>query len=65
MMDKVASRIGKCPRCGQGIRLDATNPWRPFCSRRCKLVDLGEWLDGRYRLPAEESAPQDHSREDQ
>jgi endogenous inhibitor of DNA gyrase (YacG/DUF329 family) len=34
------------------------NPFRPFCSERCKLVDLGNWLDGAYAVPAapEESA---------
>lgn len=64
-MDKLPSRIGKCARCGQGIRLDATNAWRPFCSRRCKLIDLGEWLDGQYRIPAEELPPRDHSPNDQ
>ena len=24
--------------------------WRPFCSERCKLLDLGNWVDGRYRV---------------
>jgi uncharacterized protein len=27
--------------------------WRPFCSERCKLLDLGKWIDGKYRIPAE------------
>jgi hypothetical protein len=27
--------------------------WRPFCSERCKLLDLSRWLDGAYRVPAE------------
>lgn len=27
--------------------------WRPFCSKRCKLADLGRWLSGDYRIPAE------------
>ena len=27
--------------------------WRPFCSERCKLADLGRWLSGDYRIPAE------------
>jgi endogenous inhibitor of DNA gyrase (YacG/DUF329 family) len=30
------------------------NPYRPFCSERCKLADLGSWLNGDYRLPADE-----------
>ncbi len=28
--------------------------WRPFCSRRCQMVDLGRWFEGAYRLPGEE-----------
>ena len=27
--------------------------WRPFCSERCKLLDLARWADGKYRVPAE------------
>jgi len=29
------------------------SPWRPFCSERCKLVDLAAWADERYRIPGE------------
>ena len=28
--------------------------WRPFCSKRCQMVDLGRWLQGHYRLPGDE-----------
>ena len=28
--------------------------YRPFCSSRCKLIDLGNWIDGSYRLPTED-----------
>ena len=27
------------------------NPYRPFCSERCKLIDLGQWATGAYRIP--------------
>jgi len=27
------------------------NPWRPFCSERCKLIDLGAWASESYRVP--------------
>ena len=58
-------RIAACPRCGASTRLDPQNPWRPFCSERCKLIDLGDWMSGRYALPVqEEGAPQnDEQRE--
>ena len=32
--------------------------WRPFCSERCKLVDLARWADGTYRLPGEPVTPE-------
>lgn len=47
-------RIGACPQCGQSTRLDDSNRWRPFCSERCKLIDLGGWFEGRYRVPSDE-----------
>lgn len=40
----------RCPLCGK----PAAAPHRPFCSRRCAELDLGRWLDGRYRIPTEE-----------
>lgn len=40
-----------CPHCGEPARLGETNPYRPFCSRRCKLIDLGDWLDEGNRIP--------------
>jgi endogenous inhibitor of DNA gyrase (YacG/DUF329 family) len=42
----------RCPHCGkQSDWYD--NPFRPFCSERCKLIDLGAWADDRYRIPGE------------
>lgn len=35
------------------------NPAFPFCCGRCKLVDLGNWLDERYRVPGESVGPED------
>ena len=43
----------KCPTCKQEIQWDA-NPFRPFCSERCRLVDLGAWSAGDYRVPCNE-----------
>ncbi len=40
-----------CPICARRVAPRAENPASPFCSPACKLVDLGRWLDGRYRLP--------------
>ncbi|HSH06748.1 MAG TPA: DNA gyrase inhibitor YacG [Burkholderiales bacterium] len=40
-----------CPRCGSATTFSAANRWRPFCSERCKIVDLGNWASERYRVP--------------
>jgi hypothetical protein len=40
-----------CPTCGQAVALEGEARWRPFCSERCKLIDLGDWLDEKRRIP--------------
>ena len=40
-----------CPRCGALAAFRVENRWRPFCSERCKLIDLGDWAAERYRVP--------------
>jgi endogenous inhibitor of DNA gyrase (YacG/DUF329 family) len=45
----------KCPRCGKEAEYEG-NEHRPFCSERCKLLDLGAWADGEYSLPSQSSA---------
>lgn len=40
----------KCPTCGSEFVYDPTSKWRPFCSRRCKMADLGNWMEGVYRI---------------
>lgn len=39
-----------CPTCGKTASWQ-DNPFRPFCSERCKLVDLGRWVSDEYRVP--------------
>jgi endogenous inhibitor of DNA gyrase (YacG/DUF329 family) len=46
-------RTVACPRCGAPSLFSAENRWRPFCSARCKLIDLGAWASEAYRVPAE------------
>ncbi len=43
-----------CPRCGAATSFTPDNKWRPFCSERCKMIDLGAWASESYRVPAEE-----------
>jgi endogenous inhibitor of DNA gyrase (YacG/DUF329 family) len=40
----------RCPSCRDAVRWE-DNPHRPFCSERCRLVDLGAWVTERYRVP--------------
>ena len=45
----------RCPACGGPSRYAADNPWRPFCSQRCKLHDLGAWANERFRVEAQDA----------
>jgi endogenous inhibitor of DNA gyrase (YacG/DUF329 family) len=49
-----AQPVVACPRCGAPAEFSPANRWRPFCSERCKLVDLGNWASERYRVPETE-----------
>ena len=46
--------IVSCPTCGKAVEWGAQSPYRPFCSERCKLTDLGQWANEHYRVPADE-----------
>jgi uncharacterized protein len=54
--------IVKCPKCGKEASMTG-NPYRPFCSERCKLLDLGNWISGSYRLPEENDTPENNTTE--
>jgi endogenous inhibitor of DNA gyrase (YacG/DUF329 family) len=51
--------MARCPICKKNARPRTENPAYPFCSPRCKQVDLGKWLNEEYRVPAEESSSSD------
>ncbi|BAL23007.1 DNA gyrase inhibitor YacG [Azoarcus sp. KH32C] len=50
-------RTVKCPQCGAPVPWVPESRYRPFCSERCKQIDLGAWASESYRMPA--SAPGD------
>ena len=53
-------RTVACPTCGKQAPFAESNRWRPFCSERCRLADLGAWASESYRIPAkpgEDEAP--------
>lgn len=43
----------ECPSCRRAVLLRPENPCFPFCSERCRAIDLGRWLGGEYRIPVE------------
>nr|WP_326537725.1 DNA gyrase inhibitor YacG [Pseudorhodoferax sp.] len=45
-----------CPQCRQPTLYGPDNPWRPFCSARCRGLDLGAWASESYRVPASGSS---------
>jgi endogenous inhibitor of DNA gyrase (YacG/DUF329 family) len=49
----------RCPTCKKPCEYAPSNPWRPFCSERCKLIDLGEWASGERRIPGKPAPVED------
>lgn len=47
----------RCPACGGDSVYAPTNPYRPFCSARCKGIDLGAWASEEFRVPDENTPP--------
>ncbi|MCC6535095.1 MAG: DNA gyrase inhibitor YacG [Burkholderiales bacterium] len=51
-------RVVNCPRCATPVPWVAASRYRPFCSERCRLIDLGDWAAERYRV-ADDSGPEE------
>lgn len=54
-------RTFPCPRCGEASTWEG-NQSRPFCSERCKLIDLGAWASNEYKLPTQDAPQADRKR---
>ena len=54
-MTSVKTLSVRCPTCGDEVLMTTKSPERPFCSKRCKLIDLGEWASESYSIPTEDS----------
>jgi len=52
----------KCPICKKEIAL--RDPEFPFCSERCRTIDLGNWASGKYAIPVEPTKPNDEEDEE-
>jgi hypothetical protein len=51
----------KCPTCDRQIEWSEQAPFRPFCSERCRLIDLGAWLSEQRAIPGDSTPPADDS----
>ncbi len=49
----------KCPICKSPVAPRLENPFFPFCSKRCSLIDLGKWLGEDYRVPDRKEETED------
>lgn len=47
-------RVVNCPTCGKPVAWLPENRFRPFCSERCRKIDLGAWAAEEYRVPEQE-----------
>ncbi|MFL0796824.1 MAG: DNA gyrase inhibitor YacG [Cellvibrionaceae bacterium] len=54
MSNKKATTV-KCPTCHTEIEWSEKSPYRPFCSKRCKLIDFGDWAEERNSIPGSPS----------
>ncbi len=55
-MSEHTERWVKCPQCNQPSLYASSNRHRPFCSERCRQIDLGAWASESHRMPDESPA---------
>ncbi|MCC2616465.1 DNA gyrase inhibitor YacG [Aestuariibacter halophilus] len=51
--------VVKCPTCQTAVQWNADSPYRPFCCKRCQLIDLGEWAAEEKVIPGQHSSDND------
>ena len=51
-MSSAKKRLVPCPECGKLSEFSPSNTFRPFCSERCKMIDLGVWASEGYSIAA-------------
>lgn len=56
-------RVVACPQCGKPVEWKPENRWRPFCSERCKLIDMGAWASNAYCVPGQDEPLSDEDKE--
>ncbi|HEY4127818.1 MAG TPA: DNA gyrase inhibitor YacG [Gammaproteobacteria bacterium] len=50
-----------CPHCGKSVPWTEASTWKPFCSDRCRLIDLGDWLSEKNAIPTADVPPDQDS----
>ncbi|MCH7817728.1 MAG: DNA gyrase inhibitor YacG [Proteobacteria bacterium] len=64
-MHPTRTKSVNCPSCRKQVAWIESNRYRPFCSKRCKLIDFGEWATERRRIPGAHLYPADDDEPDQ
>jgi len=64
LADSPKPRLVACPQCGKSVEWTPASRWRPFCSERCKMIDLGAWASEAYRVPTVEPPDDDRVPDD-
>lgn len=64
-MNKSYKKSVDCPNCHKQVEWTEENEFRPFCSKRCKLIDFGDWAGERMSIPGEGVYPIDDEGQDQ
>ena len=54
-----------CPTCKKLSLYSSSNPFRPFCSERCKMIDLGDWANENYKIPDKKPAELNENPDDE
>jgi endogenous inhibitor of DNA gyrase (YacG/DUF329 family) len=52
-------RVVPCPTCNRSVEWSEASPFRPFCSERCRLIDLGAWVSEERGIPGDEAPDSD------
>ena len=61
----MSARVVACPTCKRPVTWGEQSPFRPFCSDRCRLIDLGAWFAEEHSIPGQEPSALDEPSDDE
>ncbi|HEX6549467.1 MAG TPA: DNA gyrase inhibitor YacG [Gammaproteobacteria bacterium] len=64
MSDTTAPSVVACPHCGKSVAWTPASEFKPFCSERCRLIDLGDWLLEKHVIPGDKTGSPDSEPDD-